>query len=280
MHENDIEQIEINLVLEAVRQRYGYDFRHYARASIERRVRSLCKNTGCHHLADILPHLLRDTSFLETIIREFSITVTDMFRDPFVYQCIRKQVVPMLKTYPYIKIWIAGCATGQEAYSIAILLMEEGLYERSIIYGTDFNDIALEQAKRGVYPFNRMNTFSENYKLAGGTGSLTDYFTPSNHRKDSCTIKENVKKNITFANHNLVTDNVFGEMHLILCRNVLIYFNKKLKNRVLDVFLNSLVFDGFFCLGTKESLRFSSLEKDMKIINEKAKIYQNKVALY
>jgi chemotaxis protein methyltransferase CheR len=273
MHENDIEQIEINLLLEAVLQRYGYDFRHYARASIERRVRSLCGSTGCHHLSEILPHLLRDPSFLEKIIREFSITVTDMFRDPFVYRCIREQVVPMLKTYPYIKVWIAGCATGKEAYSIAILLHEEGLYERSIIYGTDFNDIALEQAKKGAYPLNRMEQFKKNYEQAGGCGSLADYFNTSNK---SCTIKDGLKRNITFANHNLVTDNVFGEMHLILCRNVLIYFNEKLQNRVLNVFRDSLVFDGFFCLGNKESLRFSALEKNMKIINEKARIYQKK----
>jgi chemotaxis protein methyltransferase CheR len=152
MHEDDIEQIEINLLLEAVLQRYGYDFRNYARASIQRRVRSLCGDIGCRHISEIFPDLLRDASFLEKIIRAFSITVTDMFRDPLVYQCIRKQVVPMLKTYPYIKVWIAGCATGQEAYSIAILLMEEGLHERSIIYGTDFNDIALEQAKKVFIP--------------------------------------------------------------------------------------------------------------------------------
>jgi chemotaxis protein methyltransferase CheR len=273
MDESDIEQIEINLLLDAVLQRYGYDFRNYARASIERRVRSLCQRGGCRYLSEILPELLRDTSFLEKIIKEFSVTVTDMFRDPFVYQRIREQVVPMLKTYPYIKVWIAGCATGKEAYSVAILLMEEGLYDRAVIYGTDFNDIALEQSKKGVYSPERMETFCANYQQAGGRAALTDYFTLS---KAGCTVKDEVKKNITFANHNLVTDHVFGEMHLILCRNVLIYFNKILQRRVLNIFRDSLVFDGFFCLGSTESLRFSGLEKEMKVIDEKARIYQKK----
>ncbi|MCI5141904.1 MAG: protein-glutamate O-methyltransferase CheR [Candidatus Electrothrix sp. ATG1] len=273
MDESDIEQIEINLLLDAVQQRYGYDFRNYARASIERRVRSLCRSNGCRYLSEILPELLRDASYLEKIIREFSVTVTEFFRDPFVYQSIREQVVPMLKTYPYIKVWVAGCATGKEAYSIAILLMEEGLYDRSIVYGTDFNDIALEQAKKGSYPLDRVKTFAENYQQAGGTAALTDYFTLS---EESCVVKEEVKKNITFANHNLVTDNVFGEMHLILCRNVLIYFNKMLQKRALNIFRDSLVFGGFFCLGSKESLRFSGLEEELKVINERTRIYQKK----
>ncbi|WPD23127.1 MAG: protein-glutamate O-methyltransferase CheR [Candidatus Electrothrix scaldis] len=274
MDESDIEQIEINLLLDAVVQRYGYDFRHYARASIERRARSLYQSNGCRYLSEILPALLRDESFLEKIIREFSVTVTDMFRDPSVYQSIREEVVPMLRTYPYIKVWVAGCATGEEAYSIAILLMEEGLYDRSIVYGTDFNDIALEQARKGVYSLEQVETFTGNYQQAGGTDALTNYFSLA---EEGHVIQERVKKNITFANHNLVTDTVFGEMHLILCRNVLIYFDKNLQKRVLDIFRDSLVFDGFFCLGSKESLRFSGLEEAMKVINENARIYQKKV---
>ncbi len=274
MDESDIEQVEINLVLDAVVQRYGYDFSNYARASIERRVRSLCRANGYRYLSEILPDLLRDASFLEKIIREFSVTVTDMFRDPFVYQSIREQVVPMLKTYPYIKVWVAGCATGKEAYSIAILLMEEGLYDRAIVYGTDFNDIALEQAKKGVYSLERLERFCANYKEGGGKAALTDYFTLTDK---SCIVKDEVKKNITFANHNLVTDNVFGEMHLILCRNVLIYFNKILQRRVLNIFRDSLVFDGFFCLGSKESLKFSGLEEELKVIDEEARVYQKKI---
>ncbi|MCI5115974.1 MAG: protein-glutamate O-methyltransferase CheR [Candidatus Electrothrix sp. AX1] len=273
MDVSDIEQIEITLVLDAVAQRYGYDFRHYARASIERWVRNLCRRNGYCCLSAILPDLLRDPSFLEKVIREFSVTVTDMFRDPFVYQNIREQVVPMLKTYPYIKVWIAGCATGKEAYSIAILLLEEGLYDRALIYGTDFNDIALEQSKRGAYSLQRMETFCANYAKAGGKADLTDYFDLT---EKTCVVKEKVKRNITFANHNLVTDNVFGEMHLILCRNVLIYFDKFLQRQVLNIFRDSLVFDGFFCLGSKESLRFSGLEKEMKVVNEQARIYQKK----
>ena len=180
----------------------------------------------------------------------------------------------MLRTYPYIKVWVAGCATGEEAYSIAILLMEEGLYDRSIVYGTDFNDIALEQAREGVYSLEQVETFAGNYQQAGGTGALTNYFSLT---EEGYGIQEEVKKNITFANHNLVTDTVFGEMHLILCRNVLIYFDKTLQKRVLDIFRDSLVFDGFFCLGSKESLRFSGLEEAMKVVNERARIYQKKI---
>ncbi len=274
MQANDIEQIEVDLLLEAIQQRYGYDFRHYARASMERRIRQLCSRIGCHHLSEMIPQLLHDDSFLEKMIREFSITVTDMFRDPFVYRCIRQQVVPMLKTYPYIKVWLAGCATGEEVYSMAILLQEEGLYERSIIYATDFNDIALDQAKEGVYQLDRIKKFSDNYKQAGGCASLSDYCQPS---QKGCVIREDLRKNITFANHNLVTDSVFGEMQLIVCRNVLIYFDKTLQNHVLQLFRDSLTFDGFLCLGSKESLRFSMLENDMKVIDAKAKVYQKKV---
>jgi len=274
MQENEIEQMEVNLLLDAIHQRYGYDFRNYARASMERRIRQLCSRIGCQHLSEMIPQLLHDDSFLEKMIREFSITVTDMYRDPFVYRCLRQQVVPRLKTYPFIKIWLAGCATGEEVYSLAILLHEEGLYERSIIYATDFNDIALEQAKEGIYQLDRMKTFSDNYKQAGGRASLSDYYQLSGK---GCVIKADLKKNITFANHNLVTDSVFGEMQLIACRNVLIYFDKTLQARVLQLFRDSLAFDGFLCLGSKESLRFSLLENDMKVVDAKAKVYQKKV---
>ena len=274
MRKYDIEQIEINLLLEAVRQRYGYDFRHYARASIERRIRNLCRSTGCDQISMMIPQVLHDSSFLEKIIRNFSVTVTDMFRDPSVYRAIRQRVIPLLKTYPYIKVWVAGGATGKEAYSIAILLLEEGLHERSLIYCTDFNDIALEQAKKGLYPLDRMKDFSNNYIDGGGTASLSDYFMLSNQ---GCSVRPDLKKNITFANHNLVTDNVFGEMHLIFCRNVLIYFDNFLRERVLALFRDSLIFGGFFCLGSKESLRFSEVEQDMKVIDDNAMIYQKKI---
>ncbi len=274
MHKDEIEGIEINLLLEAIQQRYGYDFRNYARASMERRIRQLCRSIGCHRLSEMIPQLLHDDSFLEGMIREFSITVTDMFRDPFVYRCIRQQVVPMLKTYPYIKVWLAGCATGEEVYSMAILLQEEGLYERSIIYATDFNDIALEQAKEGVCQPGRLSDFSDNYRQAGGSGSLSDYYQIS---EEGCVFKADLKKNITFANHNLVTDSVFGEMQLIVCRNVLIYFDKTLQERVLKLFRDSLAFGGFLCLGSRESLRFSTMENDMRVLDEQAKVYQKKV---
>ncbi len=196
-----------------------------------------------------------------------------MFRDPFVYRSIREKVVPFLKTYPFVKIWYAGCATGEEAYSLAILLQEEGLYERTTIFATDFNDEALEKAKEGIYALDNVQQFTKNYQHAGGTGSFSNYY---HAEYESMAINRSLKKKITFANHNLVTDEVFGEMHMIFCRNVLIYFDKKLQNRVLNLFTESLVNGGFLCLGAKENLQFTDVNSYYKPIDKKGKIYQRK----
>jgi chemotaxis protein methyltransferase CheR len=268
-----IENIEIDLLLEAIFQCYGYDFRHYSRASIERRVRQFQDKSGCGTISGMIPRLLHDESFFGTFVREFSITVTDMFRDPFVYLSIRKDVVPILKTYPFVKIWHAGCATGEEAYSLAIVLKEEGLYDRATLFATDFNDAALDAAKKGIYALDNAKKFTANYQAAGGTSSFSEYY---HARYQAMAISKSLKENITFASHNLVTDSVFGEMHLIMCRNVLIYFEKSLQDRVLNLFSDSLVHGGILCLGTKESLRFSNVKNRFQTIDEDARIYRKK----
>ena len=271
MINSEIENIEISLLLEATYNRYGYDFRDYARASIERRVRQFAIKSGIKSISEMIPILLYNESFFQTLVREFSITVTEMFRDPKVYHVLKEKVFPILKTYPFIKIWHAGCATGEEVYSLAILLMEAGLYKKSTIFATDFNDEALATAKQGIYPTENIKQSTLNYQKAGGLESFSDYY----HAKyDSISIDNKLKKNITFANHNLVIDQTFSEMHLILCRNVLIYFNKTLQDKVFYLFDNSLVSGGFLCLGSKESLLYSGIQGKFEPVDEKEKIYQ------
>lgn len=273
MIKSEIENIEISLLLEAMYQRYGYDFRDYARASIDRRVRQFAIKSGIKSISEMIPSLLHDESFFQTLIREFSITVTEMFRDPKVYLVLKEKVFPILKTFPFIKIWHAGCATGEEVYSLAILLSEAGLSKKATIFATDFNDDALATAKQGIYPIENIKQSTLNYQKAGGSKSFSDYY----HAKyDSISIANSLKKNITFANHNLVIDQTFSEMHLILCRNVLIYFNKTLQERVFNLFDDSLVNGGFLCLGSKESLLFTSIQDKFVSVDNKEKIYQKR----
>lgn len=273
MELNRIEAIETDLLLEAIFKRYGHDFRSYARASINRRVKRFQTDSGCMTIAELIPKLLHEQAFFEKMVRYFSITVTEMFRDPQVYKCIRNQVLPVLKTYPYIRAWNAGCATGEEAYSLAIVLQEEGMYDRTTLFATDFNDAALETAKEAIYRPEKIREFTSNYQKAGGRNSFSGYY---HARYGAVTIDPSLKKNITFANHNLVTDSVFSEMHLILCRNVMIYFSKPLQDRVLKLFSDSLVPNGFLCLGSKESLAFSEVADHFIPVNEKLRIYQKK----
>ncbi len=273
MEESQIEEIEVGLLLEAIHRRFGYDFRSYARASIERRVRQFLAHTDCERIAEMIPRLLRDADFSTALVQNFSISVTEMFRDPEVYRLLRQRVVPLLKTYPHVKVWHAGCASGEEVYSLAILLSEEGLYDKATIYGTDFNDSALERARAGIYPADKIKAFTQNYQRAGGRGSFGRYYHAS---YDAAVMDPALKKRLTFANHNLVTDGVFGEMHLIFCRNVLIYFNKELQQRALGLFTDSLVRGGFLCLGSKESLEFSRVRDAYAAVDAKARIFRKK----
>ena len=271
MNRNDIEKLEIDLLLIAIFERYGYDFTNYARASLERRVLQFLSRSGCDTISAMIPKLMHNESFFADLVRQFSITVTEMFRDPQVYRALRQKVVPLLRSFPFIKIWVAGCATGEEAYSMAIMLREEGLAEKATIYATDFNDDALEQAQKGIFSLRQVKAYTSNYQKAGGAGSFSRYY---HARYGAAVIEQTVKNQITFANHNLVTDRVFSEMHLILCRNVMIYFNKTLQNRVLELFRASLSRRGYLCLGQKESLAFSSVDKCFESIDDHYKIFR------
>ena len=273
MKANRVEAIEVDLLLQAIFERYGHDFRSYARASINRRVKHFLADSECTTISELIPKLLHDQTFFEKMVRYFSITVTEMFRDPLVYQGIREQVVPALKTYPYIRVWNAGCATGEETYSLAIVLQEEGMYDRATLFATDFNDAALEKAEEAIYQPEKIREFTSNYQKAGGKNSFSSYY---HARYGAVTVDPSLKKNITFANHNLVTDSVFSEMHLILCRNVMIYFSKPLQDRVLRLFSDSLVPNGFLCLGSKENLAFSEVSDHFIPVDEKLRIYQKK----
>ncbi len=273
MKNKSIEPIEIDLLLEAVFRRYGYDFRSYARVSIERRIRQFMSGEGCVSVSEMIPKVLHDKEFFSRLSRYFSISVTEMFRDPFVFLSIRETVIPLLRTWPHFKVWHAGCATGEEVYSLAILLKEEGIYDRATIYATDFNDESLEFARNGVYKISDMKEATRNYQQAGGKKSFSEYY----HAKyDAAAMDGSLKERITFANHNLSADGEFGEMHIVFCRNVLIYFNRELKNRALGIFTESLVHGGILCLGTKEDIQFTDVGNLYKVLDAKAKIYKKK----
>lgn len=274
MNPDEIEKIELELFLEAIYQRYGYDFRHYARASVRRRAYHILAGSGHQHLSDLIPPLLHDEVFAFQVIYDFSITVTEMFRDPDFYQAVRQTVTPYLQTYPFIKIWVAGCATGEEVYSLAILLKEEGLYDRTTIYATDFNETALKKAAEGIYPLRDVKQYTGNYQKSGGLRSFSEYY---HAEYNSAIMDAALKTNITFAHHNLVTDSVFSEVQVVFCRNVLIYFDRSLQNWVLNTLANSLSRSGFLCLGTKETLEFSSVYDQFKTVDLKQRIYQKRM---
>ncbi|MDF1512427.1 MAG: protein-glutamate O-methyltransferase CheR [Anaerolineae bacterium] len=271
MTEENLEKLEVDLFVEALYRRYGYDFRGYAKASVRRRVRHLLAQTTFSHISDMIGEVLHNEQFAHKAIYDFSITVTEMFRDPGFYRVLREKITGYLQTFPFIKIWVAGCATGEEVYSLAIVLKEQELYDRATIFATDFNAKALETAKKGLYPLKAIQQYTANYQKSGGCCSFGDYYHAQN---GTAIMNPALASQITFANHNLVTDGVFGEMHMILCRNVLIYFDKALQNKVLHLLQQSLAYGGFLCLGTKESLRFSTSAQDFKTINDEFRIYQ------
>lgn len=274
MDKHELENLECDLLLDALLNRYGYDFHNYAKASVKRRIVQFLDNSDQSKISEIIPKILYDERYAKSLIQNFSVSVTEMFRDPQIYKTLREQVIPILKTYPFIKIWHAGCSTGEEVYSLAILLKEEGLYDKCQIYATDFNEQALVKAREGIYKLDGIQKNTNNYNNGGGKNSFSEYYHAS---YESAIMDRTLKKNLTFANHNLVTDSTFGEMHLILCRNVLIYFDKILQSRVLNLFNESLVRNGFLCLGIKESIQFSSVADNYKEITNKHRIYQKKV---
>jgi len=267
----DVEDIEVQLFVRAMQLRHGYDFSEYAPASLKRRVQQLVRTHGVGSISELNSRLLHEEGFVSRVIEGLSVPVSEMFRDPPVFRALRDKVFPVLASYPEINIWQAGCAHGQEVYSLAILLEEAGLYERSRIYATDFNDAALAIAAEGIYATRDARDWSRNYMEAGGSHSLSDYYSA---RYDFIKLDQRLRRHVTFFNHNLVTDEVFCEAHLILCRNVLIYFSNPLQDRTLGLFRNSLVRGGFLCLGTRENIDFSPAGACFTDVEHALRIYQ------
>jgi chemotaxis protein methyltransferase CheR len=270
----DLFNIELQLLLEAIYLRYGYDFRNYSKAHIKRRVLHRLGTSQLSTVSQLIDKVLRDRDFFREFLDDLSINVTEMFRDPEFYKSLRENIIPKLKTYAYFKIWHAGCATGEEAYSLAILLKEEGLLDRCQVYATDFNRKVLEIAKEGVYQKEDIEQYERNYILSGGKNKLSDYYKAM---YGSVMFNKELSSRIVFADHNLVTDSVFADVHLILCRNVMIYFEKNLQENVLNLFYESLVPSGILCLGTKESIKFTRFDRLFEIIDEKQKIFKKKI---
>lgn len=259
--------------LEVVYNKYGYDFRQYSKAHLNRRIKNRMALAGIQNLAELKLSLINDETLGYHLINDLSITVTEMFRDPGFYRSIRENVIPVLKTHPFIKIWHAGCSTGEEAYSMSILLKEEGLIDRTTIYATDFNQNALNRARNGIYSCEQIKEYTSNYQLAGGKESFSDYYS-SNY--GNVIMNQLLKKNIVWANHNLVTDSVFAEVHMIMCRNVLIYFDKDLQNKVQNLFYDSLINGGILGLGSKEGLRYSDMFDKYIEMDKKQRIFKKK----
>jgi chemotaxis protein methyltransferase CheR len=270
--EKENENIEIDLLLEAIFRKYGYDFRNYSRAHLKRRIFGRMSRSNIPSISALQHKTIYEPEFFHKLLVDLSLNTTEMFRDPKFFMAIRDYAIPLLKTYPFLKIWHAGCSTGEEVYSMAILLHEAGLLDRCLIYATDFNQIILDKAAEAIYPVEHLKVYTENYNNAGGKASLSDYFTI---QYNAAILDKNYKKNVVFADHNLVTDGVFGEMHMIVCRNVLIYFNRDLQNHVLNLFFESLVQGGILCIGTKETLMFSEL-KDKFTMLHKLNIFKKK----
>ncbi len=248
----DLEELETQLLLNGIYSYYGYDFRNYAAPSLKRRIADLLVSEGLPNISSLQARVLRDPPCLERFLAKLSINVTTMFRDPEFYLTFRTKLVPYLKTYPFIRIWHAGCATGEEVYSLAILLQEENLYHRCRIYATDFNEKVLHKAQSGIFPLANMQEYTRNYQLAGGQGSFSSYYTA---HYGSAIFNASLKKNMVFSVHNLVTDGSFNEFNVILCRNVIIYFNNELRARVFNLIYRSLAVFGFLGLGSKETLK-------------------------
>lgn len=268
---DQIEEIEIELLLEGIFRRYGYDFRSYASASIRRRIWNFANLHKVQTISALQERLLHEPAVMDQFVLSLTVNVTAMFRDPLFYKAVRAKVVPLLKTYPFVRIWDAGCSSGEEAYSLAVVLTEEGLYDRCRIYATDMNDAVLRKAKAGIFPLSKMKEFTDNYIQAGGMTSFSDYYTA---KYDHAILQNSLKRNIVFAQHNLVTDTSFNEFHLILIRNVLIYFNDELRQKVLDLLHGSLVKFGVIALGRKESLKFSSYDHAYEELDVREKLYR------
>jgi len=269
--ERDLDQLEIELLLEAVYRRYGVDFRQYAQASLKRRLYRRLHAEGLDTLSQLQDRLLHDPPCMERLLLDLSINVTSMFRDPSFYASFRKQVVPILRTYPFTRIWCAGCSTGEEVYSLAIVLHEEGLYDKTRIYATDINEHVLQTAAEGVFPLERMQQYTQNYLRGGGKEDFSQYYVAA---YDSVRLSRSLTENVVFAQHNLAMDRSFNEFNVIVCRNVMIYFDKALQDHVHSLFYESLPTFGILALGHKESIGFTRLAGRYEEIDAAERIYR------
>lgn len=269
----DIEDIALEVFLQTLSLRHGYDLSGYSRASLKRRVRTLANDLGIERIGDLVPRTIYEPELVKQIVSGLSVPVSSLFRDPEVFLKLREEVLPLLASWPRINIWLAGCAYGEEVYSLAIMLAEAGLTERSQIYATDFNDYALERADEGIFRRQNLDEYRRNYRLAGGTARLSSYY---HARYEFLRMRRDLLERVVFAHHNLVTDGVFAEAHLIMCRNVLIYFTQPLKDRVLQLFADSLVRGGFLVLGNKETLRASAVADRFELVSATDRIYRLK----
>jgi chemotaxis protein methyltransferase CheR len=267
------EEIEIGLLLEALYQRYHYDFRLYAQASLRRRLRQARDQLGFGTFSALQDALLHDAAMLPRLLDYLTIQVSEMFRDPGYYRTMREKVVPHLRTHPSLKVWVAGCSGGEELYSFVILFREEGLEERTLFYATDINQQALNSAAGGIYALDRIKTFTENHQKSGGRSSLSDYYTANYGR---AVFDKSLRSRVVFSDHSLVTDAVFAEVQLISCRNVMIYFDRSFQDRAIGLFRDSLSRHGFLGLGSKESLRFSDHAQAFVEFDRNEKIYQRR----
>lgn len=265
------EDLEIGLLLRAIFDRYGYDFRDYARSSLLRRLRKCRAEENLETWSELQGRLLHDPSCFDRLLKNLSVSVTSLFRDPEFYRALRAQVLPRLATYPFVRVWIAGCASGEEAYSLAIMLEEEGLYDRTRIYATDFSNTGLARASEGIYPLAAMQEYTRNYQEAGGARTFSEWYTA---KYDNAILRPELKRNMVFASHNLVTDGSFNEFQLILCRNVMIYFNRTLQARVHELLYQSLGMFGVLGLGRKEFLRLSPREDAYETLDADNKLYR------
>jgi chemotaxis protein methyltransferase CheR len=270
-HRDDIERIEIDGLLEAIFRRYGFDFREYAPASLRRRLARRMQIEGLETVSALQERILRDEPMMERLILDLSINVTSMFRDPSFYLAFREKVVPLLRTYPYTRLWVAGCSTGEEVYSLAILLEEETLYENTRIYATDINEAVLDRAREGVFPMAKMQEYTQNYIRAGGTQAFSDYYISA---YDGAAFDKRLTQNVVFAQHNLVSDQSFNEFNVIVCRNVMIYFDRALQSRVHDLFYSSLARLGILALGHKESINFTPYASQYKELDAVERLYR------
>jgi chemotaxis protein methyltransferase CheR len=270
----ELEDLELQLLLEGVFRRYGFDFREYAPASLRRRVWRRVHAEGLGTISGLTEKLLHDEATMERLLLDLSVNVTAMFRDPTFYVAFRQKVVPFLRTHPFTRIWVAGCSTGEEVYSLAILLQEEGVYERARIYATDINESVLDRARGGVFPLEKMREYTHNYIRAGGTRAFSEYYVAA---YDGAQFQRSLIENVVFAQHNLVSDRSFNEFHVIVCRNVMIYFEKKLQDHVHGLFYESLPTFGILALGHKESIRFSPFEDRYEELDSGEKLYRKVV---